>query len=194
MASLAVGNIGRTSSQQGACQGTNVDVVTVVVLSALGAIDAEWYACPLAVVAGSFKAAWPSADLPATFYISHAASEAYGVGSNHTAVVAALVAKRHAVPLVAAFVKVERAEIDPCRTAHLLVDAELRLFALVPYGVVGIVNAALNGLVADIDGILACLGNGGLVGNGAVLRLVGCRLSHTGRAGLEGVLTVNIVA
>ena len=106
----------------------------------------------------------------------------------------ALVGQHHAVPLVATFVEVEGSQIDPRASSHPLVHAELGLFAFVPDGVVGIIDAAVNGLIADIDGIASRLRYGRLVGYHAVLRFAGRRFGHASRSCLEGVLTVNIIA
>ena len=71
---------------------------------------------------------------------------------------------------------------------------KFRLFTLVPDSIVGVVDAALYRLVADIDGVASCLGYRGLVAHHAVFRFAGCRLGPSGGAGLKRILTVLVVA
>ena len=191
---LAVRNIAGAARQQILRQRTHVDVVGIVVLSAFRTVHAEGHTGPLACVACRLQAAGHAAEFPATLDVTHATAEAHGIGRHHAVAMAALVGQHHAVPLVAALVEVEGSQIDPRASSHPLVHAELGLFAFVPHGVMGIVNAAVNSLIADVDGIASSLRYGWLVGNHAVLRFAGRRFGHAGRACRKGVLAVNIVA
>ena len=104
----------------------------------------------------------------------------------------ALVGQDHTIEGVTALVEAERAQINPCRAAHLLIDAELCLLSLMPHGVVGVVDAARHSLIAHIDGVVSFFGNRGLIGNLIVVRATAGCLRHTGCACYEGILTVYI--
>ena len=106
----------------------------------------------------------------------------------------ALVGNDHAVKLAAAFVKVERTQIDPGAAAHLLVDAELRGFAFVPDNVMGIVNTLRQRLIADIHGIAPGCRQGGLVGDETVLFLLLGGLHLSGTSCCKGILAVMVIA
>ena len=87
--------------------------------------------CP---IAGTFQGSWHTADLSVALNISHTSTEADGISSDNTFLVA-LVRERHAVELAITGIKVKGAEIDPGASTHLLVDTELCALALVPYGI-----------------------------------------------------------
>ena len=191
--SLTMRNVDRAAGKEVTGQGTCIDVVGIVVLSASGTIDAEWHTCPLTVVTSAFQTTRQLADIAATLNVSHSATEAHSIGRDHTVTVMALVGQRHTVPLVAALVEIEGTQVNPRGAAHLLVDTELSLLSLMPYGVVSIVDTAINGLIAHIDSVTASFGNSRLVGNHAVFRLAGGSLSHACRSCLKRILTVGIV-
>ena len=105
-----------------------------------------------------------------------------------------MVGHDHTVVLVAAFVKIEGTQIDPCAATHLLVDAETCLLPLMTDDILGIVHALLYRLVAHIDCISARLGDVGRIGYDAYLRLAlrgfhlsGCTLD-------EGIFVVGVDA
>ena len=54
-------------------------------------------------------------------------------------------------------IEVERTEVNPRATAHLLVDVEVGTLPLVVYAVEGIVNALLYRRITDVDGVASCL-------------------------------------
>ena len=107
---------------------------------------------------------------------------------------AAEIADDDAVAGSHASVEIESTQINPGGAAHLLVDTELGRNAFVPHGIVGVVDAAGNGLIAHIDGIASGLGKVGLIVHLAHLVLGACHLSHTGRSCREGILAVAIDA
>ena len=106
--------------------------------------------------------------------------------------VLAQVRERHAVSVALSGIEVKRAQIHPCPSAHLLVHSELRGHTLMPYGVVGIVNALLQRLVTHVNGVAPSLGYGRSPYHGALMILIvgGLRLSR--RALFKGVLHVYV--
>ena len=107
-------------------------------------------------VACGFEASWQvAADgerhrRVAADDVAHAAAETDGI-CRDDALVVALVGEDDAVVVAFAFGEVEGAEVDPCASAHLLVDAELCGDAAVLDGIVGVRDAAGHGLVGDVD-------------------------------------------
>ena len=191
-ASCRIGHIAGAATQQIGHIGSHVDIVAIVVLTLLAAIDLVWHACPLGEIAGAFQTTGHPTEFSATLDVAHATSEAYGIGCHNTRL-AAEVGEHHAVLLVAAFVKVEGAEIHPGRATHLLIDVELGGYTLMPHRVTGIIDTAFNSLITDIDGIASCLGDGRLVGDEALASgLCRCRC-HTDGTCLEGILMIHVV-
>ena len=141
----------------------------------------------MGIVASALEAAWHVADRTAPHDVAHTAAKAHGIGADE-AFAAAFVGELHAVALAAALLEVEGAEIDPRALPHLLVDQELRGLPLVIDGVVGIVDAAVDLGIADVDGVGARLRNGGLIGDGAGGGLRRCCLSR--RTCPEGVVAL----
>ena len=76
----------------------------------------------------------------------------------------------------------------------MLVDAELSRDALVPYGIMGVVDAALNGLVTHVDGIVACLRNIGIPTDSALCIGVADGAGLAGCTSLEGILLLLVAA
>ena len=141
-------------------------------------------ACTL-IAAGHTTGGVASAD------VTHAATEAYGISSDDTFVFTE-VAECDAVLSAVACIEVERTQIDPGGTAHLLVHTEFGGDAFVPYGVTGIIDAAGYGLITDIDGITACLRNGGQIGGETLVTCMLHRLYLTHGASQERILSVEI--
>ncbi len=92
----------------------------------------------------------------------------------------ALIGDSDTVELAVSLIKIEGAQIDPCTTAHLLVDMENGALALVPYGIFGIVDAAVHGLVTHIDGITSLGWEIGLIAGERIATGAGGGLHHTG--------------
>ena len=111
--------------------GTNIDVVAIVVLSVLTAIDGVGHAGPLSVVACAFNCTGHAAGLAKTLDIAHTATETHSIGSDNASMVA-LVCQCHTIELAIACVEVESTKIDPRASTHLLIHAELGTFSLVP--------------------------------------------------------------
>ena len=139
LATLDGWHVARSSAQQVGHERADIDVVGIVVGTILAAVDRVGHTGPLRRVACSLQGSWQSADLSEAFDVAHAASKAYGIGRHH-AVMVAQVADGDAVEGIIALVEVERAEVYPRRTAHLLVDVELGTLALMPNGIQGVVN------------------------------------------------------
>ena len=74
----------------------------------------------------------------------------------------------------------------------MLVDVELGGDTLMPYGIMSIVDATGYGLITDIDGITACLGNGGQIGGDTFVMTVLDRLYLAHGTGQERILSVEI--
>ena len=169
-----------------------VDVVGIVVLALVSGVGGVGHSRPLCPVACPFEVARQAAHLSATFDVSHASAEAYGIGAHHTRHVA-LVTEGHEAIVVLSAVELEGAQIDPCAASHLLVHAELRGTSLVEHRVAGVVHGTGHRLVADIDGVASRLGDVGYPGGqGAALLLAACRGCIACGACAEGVLTVGI--
>ena len=190
---FGMGYVGRASCQPVGHQRAHVDVVGIVVLAVLRAIDIVRRTRPLGIVAGTLEGARHAACGAASRDVAHAASEAHGIGGHHP-VVFAHVGEHHAVELVVALVELERAEIDPRGIAHLLVDAESSGLAFVPHHIFGIGHAVGQGLIAHVDGIAACLRKRGLIGHRAGFLLLARGSHHAGRTGLKGILAIEIDA
>ena len=142
-----------------------INIVAVVVLTVLRGVYLPRHTCPLRIVARAFQATGQSADGIATLDVTHTTTETDGIGSDNTLMVTTLIGQDHTVAGTGARIEVESAEIDPGGAAHLLIDVILCGDALMPDGVVGIVDAAFERLVADIDGIASCLRDCGLPGD-----------------------------
>ena len=112
------------------------------------------HACPLTIITGSLQTTRQSTGGKASADVTHATAETDCISCDD-AMMTALVAQYHPVIVAATLVEFEGAQVHPGRTAHLLVHAELRGNTLMPHGIVRIVNASLNSLIADIDGISA---------------------------------------
>ena len=166
--SRRVGGEGRTTAQLVGHQRAHVDVVVVVVLTVLRAVDPIGHSGPLAIVACSLQAAGQSADGASSLNITHSTSEAYGIGGDYT-FLSALVCQHDTVVFVASGVEVEGSEVNPCGASHLLVYRKLGLLSFVPHRVVGVVDAFGQGLIAHVDGIAPILGQLWLIGNEARL-------------------------
>ena len=161
---IQTGGVGykyRTASQVVGHIAAHVDVVAVIVLAILGAVHLVRHACPLGVVACGFEAAGQSAHTATTIDVTHTAAKTYGIGCYHTVVVATQVAERYAVACALTLVEIKSAQVNPCFLAHRLVHTELGGDALVPYGIVGIVDALIGGVIAHINGVITALGDGG---------------------------------
>ena len=104
----------------------------------------------------------------------------------------AQVGKHHAVLWILTFVEIKRSQVNPCGTAHLLVDEELCRDTFVPDGVTGIVYTAFDGLVTDIDSISACFRNLRLPGGKALLAIVGRGFDLSGCSCKERILLIQI--
>ena len=191
--SCAVRQVNRASCQQVGHAGTGVDVVAVVVLSVFRAVNGVGHTSPLGIVACALEASWQQTHLSVARDVSHSSANAHAVGRDGAVAIAEVV-EHDTVTVVAALVELKRAEVNPCGAAHLLVDAELGRDALVPHRVMGIVDTALNGLVAHIDGIAACLWDVGIPGDGALGVGVVDGACLSGRTRLEGVLFLLVAA
>ena len=106
--------------------------------------------------------------------------------------VAAVVGQYDTVAGTRACIEVEGAEIDPGGTTHLLIDAIFGGDALMPDGIVGIVDAAFDSLVTDVDRIASCLRDRWLPGDTTHLTPFASDFSLAGCSCPEGVLVVEI--
>ena len=61
-----------------------------------------------------------------------------------------------------------------------------------PYGIVGVVYAALYSLVTHVHGIVTCFWYRGLIGDTAQVLVTLFRLCHTGRTSPERILLIHI--
>ena len=191
LATLNGRHIAGATAQQVGHQRAHIDVVGIVVSAFSATIDVVWHSCPLCPVAGTLQCSWQSAGGSIALDIAHATSKADGIGCYYSFLVA-LVRERHAVELTVAFVEVEGSQVHPRASTHLLVDTELRTFTFMPYGVEGIRHTVLQRLVADIDSIVPCLREAGLVGCQRVARLAAGGLHHACRTCGERILAVGI--
>ena len=124
--------------------------------------------------------------------ITHATTKAHSIGSNHTFMMSALIAEYDAIARTGALVEIEGAQIHPRRTAHLLINMKLGRNALMPYGIMGIIDTALYSLIAYIDSIATFFGNIGLIGYLTKLTTIATHLRLSGCSGLKGILVVYI--
>ena len=192
MAPYGVGHEDRSSSKQVGHIATGIDIIAIIVFAILSGVDLPRHARPLSIVTSSFETSRQTTDGVASLNVTHTTSEAYSIGSDNTLMMAAVVGEYYTVSTVRTGIEIEGAEIDPCGTTHLLIDTELGRNALMPDDVVGIVDAAPDGLVAHIDGIAPCLWDGGLPGDGALLSAFSSNLSPTGCSCTEWILVVKI--
>ena len=171
-------HVNRTAAQPVGHQRTGVDVVGVIIFSLSAAVNLVRSSCPLGVVSGSFQATGQSAGVIATLYVSHASAKADSICSNHSAA-RSLVGADHAVELVAAFVEIEGAQVNPGASTHTLVNGKLCSFALVINDVSCIAHALGERLVAYVDCVFAGFLETGLVANQTGLLALGSLcLSH----------------
>jgi hypothetical protein len=123
--------------------------------------------------------------------VAHSAADLHGVG-RHDGACGAVgeVGERHHRLLVAvSALERERAQVDPCASAHLLVDLELLGAARIVYRIAGVGRGVGQCLVADVDGIFAVLGYVGIpCGHRRSASLLGRRLAVG--AVLERILRV----
>ena len=168
-----------------------VDIVSIVVLSVLAAIDGVGHTSPLSRIACSLQGARQSADLTKALDIAHATTKANGIGSDHTTMTA-LVGNGDTIELAVSCIEVECAQINPGAATHLLVHTELGALATMPYGIQGIVDAVGQRLITDVDGITSRLLEIGLVGSQTIARLAAGGFYHAGCSCLEWILEVLI--
>ena len=128
--------------------------------------------CPLCIVSCSFEAAGHTARVVAPQDVAHAATKTYGITGHHSSF-GSLIGYNHTVECIAALVKVECAQVDPCSSAHALVDGKLGCFSLVVDDVFRIGHTLGQTLVAYVDSILACFGQVGLIAYLAMVFLLG---------------------
>ena len=167
---------------------TRVEVVGIVVLSIRAAIHFRWHPAPLGIVSGTFHPSGESAGLSVAGHVAHPATEAYGIGTHHTLLLA-LVAQYHHAIVVRALVELKVAEVHPSASTDLLVDEEFGHPTLVEDEILGIAHTIGERLIGYIYGISSCFGDvrnplgKGLFG----LLFGGCK---SGATFLERVLTV----
>ena len=151
---------GRAAGQvpdPGPAAGVVVGVVEILVLELpaveTGPLHGVHRALEIGGHAGSLLPV-PAGDL------AHAPAEADGVGRDVFVLAVGPALGRDVVQgdEAAALFEFEGPQIDPGAAADALVDDEFACAAPVPDGVMGAVGAALDGLVGDVDGVAAALG------------------------------------
>ena len=179
----------RTATKQVGHQGTHVEVVAIVVLAILATIYLVRHSCPLCIISCAFQTTGQSAGFAPSFYVTHTTAKADGISRDY-AFVLAEVGYYDLVSFAASLVKIKCTQIDPCESAHLLVDLELSLLTLVVYGIESIVNTLCYSLIADVYSIASCFRDGGLIGDGALPGTVVRGFCHACRTGHEGIVLV----
>ena len=145
----------------------------------------------MGIVAGALQTAGQCAGRYPTADIAHTTTKTYGIGCDNS-VGTTQIAKHDAVVLVFASLEFKSAQIDPSRTTHLLVDTEFCWDALMPDGVVSIINAAFDRLVADIDCIAARFWDIWQIGSQTLVALIADCLDFLGRTRQKWIFLIDI--
>ena len=191
----AVRAIDRAAEQGVGSQRTGVNILVIVVLAVLVAIDGIGKAGIMCPIARTLKPTRLLAERQVVGFrtaqhTAHAPTEANGIGADDT-VLPALVRKGYHARCIGTFVKIKRAEIDPRAPAYLLIDGEMGCYALVDYRVVSIGDAGRTGGVGNIDGIAPRSRDAGHPeSSSSGLSSSAHRLHITGCATDEGIIVV----
>ena len=189
MTACRIRHIARATSQQISHVRTGIDIVAVIILTVLRGIDGIGHTCPLGIIAGTLDTTGQSAGGIAATDVTHTPSETYRIGCDDARLLAQ-VRENDAVLFIVTRIEIKRAEIDPSGTAHLLIDVKLCGDALMPDRITGIVDAARNRLITDIDGITASFGDSRTIDGGTLLALIADSRDLTGRTCREGILVI----